>query len=161
RRMPAPLFLRQHVHLRLELGVRRDRLRLAHHHPPLQVFLLHPPPHQPDVVPPDRLVHRPAEHLHPPHHPVPRRPQPPHTPAPPTVPPPSPSPRSPRPVPTVPRPEIENTSSTAISSGLSTSRCGVGMYVSTASISFRMHSFALASLPPPSIACFAEPRTIG
>ena len=36
-------------------------------------------------------------------------------------------PRSTRPVPTVPRPDIENTSSTAIWNGFSTSRCGVGM----------------------------------
>ena len=36
-------------------------------------------------------------------------------------------PRSTRPVPTVPRPEIENTSSTAISNGLSIARSGVGM----------------------------------
>ena len=36
-------------------------------------------------------------------------------------------PRSTRPVPTVPRPEIENTSSIATSSGLSIARSGVGM----------------------------------
>ena len=36
-------------------------------------------------------------------------------------------PRSTRPVATVPRPEIENTSSTAIRNGLSISRSGVGM----------------------------------
>jgi hypothetical protein len=37
------------------------------------------------------------------------------------------TPRSIRPVTTVPRPEIENTSSTGIRNGLSTSRSGVGM----------------------------------
>jgi hypothetical protein len=36
-------------------------------------------------------------------------------------------PRSMRPVTTVPRPEIENTSSTGIRNGLSSSRSGVGM----------------------------------
>src|SRR4029077_5702325 len=75
RRVPPPLFLRQHVHRPLELGVRRDRLGLHHAHPPLQVFLLHPPHAHPDVVCLDRLVHRLAEHLHPRHHRLPRRPQ--------------------------------------------------------------------------------------
>jgi hypothetical protein len=37
------------------------------------------------------------------------------------------TPRSMRPVTTVPRPEIENTSSTGIRNGLSTSRFGSGM----------------------------------
>src|SRR5207302_8203993 len=32
RRMPPPFFLGQHVHLGLELGVRRDRSRLRQHH---------------------------------------------------------------------------------------------------------------------------------
>src|SRR3989441_44506 len=75
RRVPAPLLLRQHVHRPLELGVRRDRLRRADHHPALQVLLLHPAQQQPDVVPRDRLVHRLPEHLHPRHHRVPRVPQ--------------------------------------------------------------------------------------
>src|SRR4030088_88038 len=39
-------------------------------------------------------------------------------------------PRSMRPVTTVPRPEIENTSSTGIKNGFSTSRLGIGMYLS-------------------------------
>src|SRR5438034_4606451 len=65
RRVPSPLFLRQHVHRPLELGVRRDRLRRHHAHPPLQVFLLDPPPHQPDVVPRTPLVPPLAEPLHP------------------------------------------------------------------------------------------------
>src|SRR5262245_34701284 len=75
RRVPSPLFLRQHVHRALELRVRRDRLGRAHHHPALQVLLLHPPQQQPDVVPRDRLVHRLAEHLDTGHHRVPRLPQ--------------------------------------------------------------------------------------
>ena len=57
RRVPAPLFLRQHVHLPLELLVRRDRLRRRQHHPALQVLLLDPAQQQPDVVPRLRLVH--------------------------------------------------------------------------------------------------------
>ena len=44
-------------------------------------------------------------------------------------------PRSTRPVTTVPRPEIENTSSTGIRNGLSTSRSGSGTYSSTAAMS--------------------------
>ena len=43
-------------------------------------------------------------------------------------------PRSTRPVATVPRPLIENTSSTDISSGLSSSRTGSGMKVSRANM---------------------------
>src|SRR5438128_7716239 len=51
RRVPSPLLLRQHVHFRLELRVRRDRLGLRQHHPPLHVLLLRPPQQHPDVVP--------------------------------------------------------------------------------------------------------------
>src|SRR5438034_4986119 len=103
RRVPAPLLLRQHVDRRLELGVRRDRLRRHHAHPPLQVLFLDPPQQQPDVVPRNRLVHRLAEHLHPSHHRLPRLPQPHdlhlvphlHPPPPRTPPPPHPPPRAP------------------------------------------------------------------
>src|SRR6476660_3167304 len=42
RRVPPPLLLRQHVHLRLELPVRRDRPRLRQHHPPAPFALLNP-----------------------------------------------------------------------------------------------------------------------
>src|SRR5207247_11139157 len=80
RRVPAPLLLRQHVHRPRELGVRRDRLRRADHHPPLQVLLLHPSPQQPYVVPRDRLVHRLALHLPPLPPPHPPQPHPPHAP---------------------------------------------------------------------------------
>src|SRR5438270_1670856 len=52
RRVPAPLVLRQHVHFTLKLRVRRDRLRLRQHHPPLHLVLLHPPPPAPHLVPP-------------------------------------------------------------------------------------------------------------
>src|SRR4051794_29230150 len=52
RRVPPPLFLRQHVHLGLEVGVRRDRPRLRQHHPPLDLRLLPPPPQPPHVFPP-------------------------------------------------------------------------------------------------------------
>ena len=45
------------------------------------------------------------------------------------------TPASTLPVATVPRPVMENTSSTGITNGLSVSRCGSGMYSSTASIS--------------------------
>src|SRR5437588_2560336 len=52
RRVPPPLLLRQHVHLRLELLVRLDRARLGQHLPPLHPFLVHPPPPPPPLLPP-------------------------------------------------------------------------------------------------------------
>src|SRR2546428_5435046 len=70
RRVPPPLLLRQHVHLGLELRVRRDRLGLRQHHPPLHLFLLRPPQEYPDVIPPLPLIEHLAEHLPPPHHPA-------------------------------------------------------------------------------------------
>src|SRR5213592_4836744 len=51
RRVPAPLLLRQHVHLAVKPRVRRDRPRLRQHHPPLHIRLLDPPQQQPHVVP--------------------------------------------------------------------------------------------------------------
>src|SRR2546427_878791 len=76
RRVPAPLLLRQHVHLRLELRVRRDAPRLRQHHPPLHLLLLRPPQQHPNVVPRLPLVQHLAKHLHPRHHRAARRPQP-------------------------------------------------------------------------------------
>ncbi|MNC85720.1 hypothetical protein D3C83_13320 [compost metagenome] len=67
-------------------------------------------------------------------------------------------PRSMRPVTTVPRPEIENTSSIGIMNGLSISRSGSGIYVSSASISFTRLSTPAGS---PSIAFSALTRTTG
>src|SRR5207245_287626 len=55
-RVPPPLLLRQHVHLALKLRVRRDRLRLRQHHPPLHLVLLHAAQQQPHVVPPLPLL---------------------------------------------------------------------------------------------------------
>src|SRR3990170_8306005 len=112
RRVPPPLFLRQHVHLRPELQVRVDRPRLRQHHPPLDLFLLHPPQQHPEGGPRPRPGPRPAGQRPAPH----------------------PRPPPPRPVPTVPRPVIVKMSSTAIRKRFSTSRTGVGMYESTASI---------------------------
>src|SRR5207249_636926 len=67
RRVPPPLFLGQHVHLRLELRVRLDAPRLRQHHPPLDLFLLPPPPPPPPLFPPPP----PAPPLaHPPHPPL-------------------------------------------------------------------------------------------
>src|SRR5437870_10887061 len=51
-RVPPPLFLRQHVHLGLEVLVRLDRRRLGQHLPPLHLVLVHPPHHPPDIFPP-------------------------------------------------------------------------------------------------------------
>ncbi len=58
----------------------------------------------------------------------------------------------------MPRPEIENTSSIGIMNGLSTSRNGSGIYVSSASISLISDSTPSAS---PSIAFSALTRTTG
>ncbi len=69
-------------------------------------------------------------------------------------------PRSMRPVTTVPRPEMENTSSTGIRKGLSTSRLGTGMYWSISSTSFTTEGTPM-SLLSPSSALSAEPITIG
>src|SRR5713101_9984475 len=69
RRVPPPLFLRQHVHFTLKLRVRRDRPRLRQHHPPLHLVLLHPPPQQPHLVPPPPPLPQLYEHLPPPPHP--------------------------------------------------------------------------------------------
>ena len=55
------------------------------------------------------------------------------------------TPCSTRPVTTVPRPVIENTSSTGIRNGLSSTRTGSGIDASSASISSSMHSFAASS----------------
>src|SRR5712691_3552919 len=167
RRVPAPLFLRQHVHLALELRVRRDRLRLRQHHPPLHLLPLPPPPRPTPLFP----------------RPPPRSNSPTSSPACPSsnslrnistpvtttflsVPNPTIStssftftfPRSIRPVATVPRPVIENTSSTGIRNGLSTSRFGTGMLASSAasnSSTFPTHALS------PAIAFSAAPRITG
>ncbi len=67
-------------------------------------------------------------------------------------------PRSIRPVATVPRPVIENTSSTGIRNGLSTSRCGIGMYSSSA---FKSSQIFSAHALSPSSAFSAAPRITG
>src|SRR5688572_29151958 len=98
RRVPPPLFLRQHVHLGLEVRVRRDRPRLRQHHPPLDLVLLDAPQQEPHVVPRLPLVQQLAEHLHPRHHRLLGRPEAhqrhplPHLPHPPLPPPPRPPP---------------------------------------------------------------------
>src|SRR5262245_64139374 len=58
-RVPPPLFLRQHVHLGLELLVRFNRRRLGQHLPSLHVVLVHPPPHRPHTTPPPPSVPKP------------------------------------------------------------------------------------------------------
>src|SRR2546422_6568164 len=90
RRVPPALFLGQHVHLCLELRVRPDTPRLRQHHPPLDLFFLHPPQQHAHAAPRPRLLHRLAAHRAPPPHPPP--PPRPHTPAPHPRPPPAPSP---------------------------------------------------------------------
>src|SRR5579864_2251759 len=68
RRVPPSLFLRQHVRLRLELRVRRDRPRLRHHLPPLHFFLFRSPQQQPYVVSRYPFIQKLPEHLHARHH---------------------------------------------------------------------------------------------
>src|SRR5271166_5412777 len=64
RRVPPAFFLRQHVHLALELGVRRDRARLGQHHAALHVFLRRAAQQQSGVVPSQTFVQLLLEHLH-------------------------------------------------------------------------------------------------
>ena len=66
--MPPPLLLRQHIHLRHKLGMRRNRPRQTHHLPPLHLILPNPPQQQTDIVPRLRLIQQLPEHLHPGHH---------------------------------------------------------------------------------------------
>src|SRR5215510_3938394 len=73
RRVPSSLFLRQHVHLRLELRVRRDRPRLCYYLPSLDLFPLHSSQQQPHIIPGHPRVQQLLEHLHPRHHRLPRR----------------------------------------------------------------------------------------
>src|SRR5262249_51282118 len=67
-RVPPPLFLRQHVHLGLELLVRCDRPRLGQHLPAFDLVLVHPAQQRPDIIPRLPLVQQLAEHLHARHH---------------------------------------------------------------------------------------------
>ena len=62
-RVPAAFFLRQHVHLGLELGVRRDRAGLGRHLAALQVGLFNAAQQDADVVAGLALVQRLLEHL--------------------------------------------------------------------------------------------------
>src|SRR6266550_3367729 len=78
RRMPPAFLFGQDVHFALELRVRRDRLRLRQHHPPLHLVLLHPAQQQADVVPRLPLIQQLAEHLHSRHHHLLVRPKPHH-----------------------------------------------------------------------------------
>src|SRR5690554_335353 len=68
RRVTAALLLRQHVHLRLEARVRRDRPRLRQHHPTLDLLLANTPQEQTHVVARYALIEQLAEHLHTRHH---------------------------------------------------------------------------------------------
>src|SRR5438128_8401462 len=90
RRVPPPLVLAQHIHLRLELLVGFDRVRLGQHLPPLHLVLVDPPQQGPDVLPRLPLVQQLPGHLHPRHHRLPRPPPPP-----PALPPPPPPPHPP------------------------------------------------------------------
>ena len=139
RLVAATLLLGQHIHLTLELGVRRDAAGLAQHLTPLHLFLLRAPQQRPDVVTGLALIEELAEHLHTVHVVfwVGRIP---------TISTSSPvwiRPCSTLPVTTVPRPVIENTSSIGIRNGLSSSRTGSGMNAST-----RLHQRQHPAAPP-------------
>src|SRR5947209_4740179 len=75
RRVPSPFFLRQHIHFRLELRVRRDRCPLGHHLSPLDFFLLGPPQQQSHVVAGLPFIQEFLEHLHARDHRLERRPE--------------------------------------------------------------------------------------
>src|SRR6202035_4135943 len=68
RRMTAALFLRQHVDLALELGVRRDRARLRQHHPALHIFLRDTAQQKSRIVARTALIQLLLEHLDARHH---------------------------------------------------------------------------------------------
>src|SRR5512139_3380106 len=76
RRVPTTFLLRQNVHLRLELRVRRDARWLRQHLPPLHFLPLRPPQEHPDVVPRLTFIQYLPEHLHSRAHRLLRRPDP-------------------------------------------------------------------------------------
>src|SRR5436190_3377538 len=65
RRVPAALVLREHVHLGLEVRVRRDRARLREHLAPLDLLTLDATEERTGVVSRLRVVERLLEHLEP------------------------------------------------------------------------------------------------
>src|SRR5690625_133757 len=67
-RVATSLFLAQHVHLGIELGVRLDAARLGQHLAPLDVFPTRAAQQCTDVLPGPALVQQLAEHLHTGHH---------------------------------------------------------------------------------------------
>src|SRR5579884_3173693 len=64
RRVPRSLFLRQYVHLGLELRVRRNRTGLGQHHPALHLVLRRATQQQPGIVSSQALVQLLLEHLY-------------------------------------------------------------------------------------------------
>src|SRR3990172_6405630 len=68
RLVPASLIPPQHVHLAHEARMRRDALRLGHHHPPLHIRPLDASQQQSQVVSRYPLIQRLVEHLHSRHH---------------------------------------------------------------------------------------------
>src|SRR6266496_156077 len=68
RRVPPPLLPRQHIHLRAELSMRRDRPRLGKDLATLHIIPPRPTQQHPDVVTRLPLIQQLAEHLHPSHH---------------------------------------------------------------------------------------------
>src|ERR1043166_4242341 len=68
RRVPPSLFLRQHVHLRLELRVRRYTPWLRDHLSSLDLFPLNPSQQQPHIIPRHSCVQQLLEHLYSRHH---------------------------------------------------------------------------------------------
>ena len=128
RRVTAALLLLQDVHLALELLVRRHRARLAQDLPALDVVLLDAAEQNADVVARPALS-RSLRNISTPVTTVLRVSRKPMIS---TSSPVFTIPRSTRPVTTVPRPLIENTSSIAIRNGLSMSRTGSGISLSSA-----------------------------
>src|SRR5271157_615285 len=65
RLVPSPLFLLQHIHLRCELLVRRDRARLCQHLPALHILPLDASQQNPRIIPRHHFVQLLVEHLRP------------------------------------------------------------------------------------------------
>ena len=68
RRMTTTLLLGQHIHLRIKLGMRRNRTRSSNHLTPLHIILTRPPQQQPNIVPSPSLIQQLPKHLHPSNH---------------------------------------------------------------------------------------------
>ncbi len=61
--MTTTLLLRQHIHLRLKISMRRNTTRLRQHLTPLHLILLNPPQQRTNIIPSLPLIKKLPEHL--------------------------------------------------------------------------------------------------